>query len=97
MEQEMGQQRGQQRDKRTKASAYVLFEFPYNANKILRKRRLVAQSVTLARRAKVPDEIDDLDDVVHHLFPHLAIKIDFLKKNSTESSLRGGGKKTTTT
>jgi hypothetical protein len=64
------------------ASAYVLFEFPYNADKILRKRRLVAQSVTLARRAKVPDEIDDLDDVVHHLFPHLAIKIDFLKKKT---------------
>jgi len=50
----------------------------YDADKVLRKRLFVAQPVTLTRRAKLPDEIDDLDDVVHHLFPHLSIQIDFL-------------------
>ena len=51
----------------------------YDTDEILRKRLLVAKPVTLTRSTKVPDEIDDLDDVIHDLFPHLSIKIDFLK------------------
>jgi hypothetical protein len=55
-------------------------KFVYNADKILRKRLFVAKPMTLTRSAKVSDEINDLDDVIHHLFPHLLIKVDFLKK-----------------
>jgi len=34
--------------------------------------------MALARLAKMLHKIDDLDNVVHDLFPLLAIKIDFL-------------------
>ena len=55
-------------------------KFLYDADEILRKRLFVAKPMTLTRSAKVSDEVDDLDDVIHHLFPHLLIKVDFLKK-----------------
>jgi hypothetical protein len=61
-------------------------KFLNNADKILRKPPFVAQPLALARRAEMHDELDDLDDVVQCLFPHLAIKIDFLKKKKKKRS-----------
>lgn len=58
------------------------FEFLDDADKISRKRLFFAQPVAQTRRAEMPDEIDDLDDVVHGLIPHLAIQIDFLNDNN---------------
>jgi hypothetical protein len=86
--------------KRTKKKN-VLFHFLYDADKILRKRLFVAQPMALARRAELPDEIYDLDDVVHDLFPHLAIQIDFLckpkkKKPQLSKKCKEKGKKNNT-
>jgi hypothetical protein len=33
----------------------------------------------------MPNKIDDLDDAVHDLIPHLAIQIDFLKQQPNSS------------
>ena len=58
-------------------------ELVYDTDEILRKRLFVAKPMTLTRSTKLLDEIDDLDDVIHDLFPHLSIKVDFLKQNVT--------------
>ena len=59
----------------------VLFQFLDDADKILGKRLFFAQAIAPTRLAEMPDEIDDLDDIVHDLIPHLAIQIDFLNNN----------------
>ena len=73
-----------QSEDRARAKEDVLFQFLDDADKILGKRRFIAQAIAPTRRAEMPDEIDDLDDVVHDLIPHLAIQIDFLNNNPTE-------------
>lgn len=77
-------------------------ELVYDTDEILRKRLFVAKPMTLTRSTKLLDEIDDLDDVIHDLFPHLSIKVDFLKQNVTVNpaislsfSLSGESKKKT--
>jgi hypothetical protein len=49
------------------------------------------------RRAEVPDKIDDLDNIVHDLFPHLAIQIDFLHTTNSTKPPKQKGRKTTYT
>ena len=63
----------------------VLFQFLNYADKILGKRLFFAQPIAPTRLAEMPDEIDDLDDIVHDLIPHLAIQIDFLNNNRDPS------------
>jgi hypothetical protein len=58
--------------------APLRFEVLYGTNEVLGKRRLVAQTVAMARCAQVLYEIGDLDNVVHHLLPQVTVIIDFL-------------------
>ena len=54
------------------------FEVFYGTNEVMGQRRLVAQTMTVARCAKVLHETSDLDNVVHNLLPPVTVKIDFL-------------------
>jgi len=54
------------------------FEIIHDVSEALREHRHVTYSVALARLAEPPDEIGELDHVVHDLVPILAIEIDLL-------------------
>jgi hypothetical protein len=61
----------------------VPLKFLYDVNKILGKLLFVAQPMALAQRAEALDKINHLEDVMHDLFPSLAIEIDLLDRTHT--------------